>query len=119
MLAFKVVDDDRTAFYDQTWSHWSGTSFLAQTLSKEYSIRKIVCFKGVNVVPDVFKYLVLIEFLMDEDQNDIFARDCMQNFRIRRMSGYAALYKDMHSKDIENQIDHVQNSALAGNETDV
>ena len=39
---------------------------------------------------------------------DTYARDCMQRFRITRMSGYAALYQDFHSKDIEQAIDEIQ-----------
>ena len=39
---------------------------------------------------------------------DTYARDCMQRFRITRMSGYAALYQDFHSKDIEQAIDETQ-----------
>ena len=39
---------------------------------------------------------------------DTYARDCIQRFRINRMSGYAALYQDFHSKDIEQAIDETQ-----------
>ena len=46
ILAYKVTDDDRTIFYDQTWETWSGTAGLSSKLATEYEIRKIVCFKG-------------------------------------------------------------------------
>ena len=44
ILAFKVIDDDRTNFYDQTWEDWSGAAILSEKLSQVYEIRKIVCF---------------------------------------------------------------------------
>ena len=65
--------------------------------------------KGVNVVPDVFKYIIMVEFLMEDGQSDNFARDCMQKFRIDRMSGYAALYTDCTNRELEKIID--ENSA--------
>ena len=46
ILAYKVTDDDRTIFYDQTWETWSGTAALSSKLATQYEIRKIVCFKG-------------------------------------------------------------------------
>ena len=61
--------------------------------------------KGVNVVPDVFKYIIMIEFVMENGQSDNFARDCMQKFRIDRMSGYAALYTDCTNRELEEIID--------------
>ena len=87
-----------THIYDQTWAEWSGAAQLTASLSKYYEIRKVACYKGVNVIPDVFKYVVLIEFFLDQGDTDTFARDCMQRFRINRMSGYAAMYKDYHTK---------------------
>ena len=107
ILAYKVIDDDRTYFYDQTWETWSGGATLSAKLSHVYEIRKIVCFKGVNVVPDVFKYIVMIEFFMDIEngQNDNYARDCMQRFRINRMSGYAALYTDCTNRELQKMKD--------------
>ena len=103
-MAFKVTDDDKTHYYDRTWEQWSGAASLCTQLNRKYALRKVACYKGVNVVPDVFKYVVLIEFIMQDDQNEVYARDCMQKFRIGRMSGYAALYKDFHTKDIEKAI---------------
>ena len=47
ILAYKVTDDDRTIFYDQTWETWSGTAALSSKLATQYDIRKIVCFKGI------------------------------------------------------------------------
>ena len=46
ILAYKVTDDDRTIFYDQTWEIWSGAADLSSKLATKYEIRKIVCFKG-------------------------------------------------------------------------
>lgn len=108
LLAFKVVDDDQTTALDASWEQWSGAAVLSKMLSKHYEIRKVVCFKGVNVVPDVFKYFVMIEYIMTENGNDVQARDCMQKFRIERMSGYAALYQDFHSKEIDEAIEEIQ-----------
>lgn len=112
LLAFKVHDDDQTTILDASWEQWSGAAILCKMLSKHYEIRKVVCFKGVNIVPDVFKYFILIEYLMSADENDdshCQAKDCMQKFRIDRMSGYAALYQDFHSKEIEEAINEIQN----------
>ena len=41
---------------------------------------------------------------MENDQNEVHARDCMHRFRIGRMSGYAALYGGFDEKDIEKAI---------------
>jgi hypothetical protein len=110
ILAFKVLDDDKTHLFDQTWNEWTGTSNILAQLAKQYQVRKVACYKGVNVIPDVFKYMVLIEFIIDEElgQSDMYALDCMQKFRITRMSGYAACYTDYHSKDIEQAIDETE-----------
>ena len=61
VLAFKVLDDDRTARLDKTWKDWTGTKELSSTLSQEFNIIGVSCLKGVNVIPDVFKYFVFIE----------------------------------------------------------
>ena len=37
---------------------------MTKMLARKYEIRKVACYKGVNVCPDVFKYVTLIEFLM-------------------------------------------------------
>jgi hypothetical protein len=76
-------------------------------LSKKYEVIRVACYKGVNECPDVFKYIILIEFII-VDGCDTHARDCMQRFRICRMSGYAALYQDFPSKDIEQAIEEEQ-----------
>ena len=64
ILAFKVTDDDSTALLDKTWSEWTGSAQLTKMLARKYEIRKVACYKGVNVCPDVFKYVALIEFLL-------------------------------------------------------
>ena len=97
-----------THFHDKTWPEWSGATQLTGSLSKYYDVRKVACYKGINVVPDVFKYVVLIELCIEIGDTDTFARDCMQRFRINRMSGYAAMYQDYHTKDIEQAIDETQ-----------
>ena len=81
---------------------------LSEHLSKQYAIRKIACFKGVNVYPDVFKYIVMIEFLMDENQSDLYARDIMQRHRIKTMTGYTALYTDFHTSDIDKALEEAE-----------
>ena len=81
---------------------------LSEHLSKEYAIRKIACFKGLNVYPDVFKYIVMIEFLMDENQSDLYARDIMQKHRIKTMTGYTALYTDFHTSDIDKALEEAE-----------
>ena len=48
----------------QGWDEWSGATQLAALLARKYELRKIACYKGVNVSPDVFKYIILIEFLI-------------------------------------------------------
>ena len=105
ILAFKVLDDDKTSSLDQTWKEWTGASELLTKLSPVYEITGVSCFKGVNLVPDIFKYFVLIEVNMDMHQNDTYLMDCMQKFRIRRMSGYAALYTMYNSKDIKKILE--------------
>ena len=107
ILAFKVTDDDRTELYDQGWTDWSGATTLTGMLSRKYEVIRVACYKGVNECPDVFKYIILIEFII-LDGCDTHARDCMQRFRICRMSGYAALYQDFPSKDIEQAIEEEQ-----------
>ena len=106
ILAFKVLDDDKTSMLDQTWKHWTGACELLTKLSPVYEITGVSCYKGVNLVPDIFKYFVLIEVNMDVHQNDTYLMDCMQKFRIRRMSGYAALYTMYNSKDIKNILEY-------------
>ena len=67
VLAFKVMDDDNTKLFDQGWSEWSGAISLTASLSRrKYEIRKVACYKGVNICPEIFKYIVLIEFLIPE-----------------------------------------------------
>ena len=64
ILAFKVTDDDRTELYDQGWTEWSGATTLTGMLSRKYEVIRVACYKGVNECPDVFKYIILIEFII-------------------------------------------------------
>ena len=105
ILAFKVLDDDKTSVLDLTWKDWTGACELLMRVSPVYKISGVSCFKGVNVVPDIFKYFVLVEVNMGMRQTDTYLMDCMQKFRIRRMSGYAALYTMYNVKDIENILE--------------
>ena len=50
---------------------------------------------------DVFKYTVMIELGGEEDLD---ARDVLQRFRLRRMSGYVALYKAWNRKQIDKAM---------------
>ena len=104
-MAFKVLDDDKTSKLDQSWKEWTGASELLAKLSPVYEILGVSCYKGVNVIPDIFKYFVLIEVNMDVHKNDTYLMDCMQKFRIRRMSGYAALYTMFNAKDIREILE--------------
>ena len=66
------------------------------------------------MIPDIFKYFVLIEVSMDQGQNDNYLMDCMQKFRIRRMSGYAAIYIMFNSKDIKQILESSNNENKEG-----
>ena len=103
----KVLDDDKTFMLDQTWKTWTGASELLAKLAPAYQITGVTCFKGVNVIPDIFKYIVLIQLEMTEHQDDTYAMDCMQKFRIRRMSGYAALYSVVNQFSVQRFLDAV------------
>ena len=105
ILAFKVLDDDKTFMLDKTWKTWTGAGELLAQLTKIYKITGVTCFKGVNVIPDIFKYIVLIQLRLEHDQDDTYAMDCMQKFRIRRMSGYAALYSVVNVGSVERFLD--------------
>ena len=64
VLAFKVKDDNNTQRFDQSWPEWSGAAQLTAILARKYEIRTVTCYKGVNIYPDVFKYIILIEFII-------------------------------------------------------
>ena len=66
VLGFKVMDDNNTQRFDQGWSEWSGAAQLTAILARNYEIRKVTCYKGVNIYPGVFKYIILIEFIIPE-----------------------------------------------------
>ena len=106
ILAFKVLDDDKTTVLDKTWKYWTGACDLLMKVSPKYEVSGVSCYKGVNLVPDIFKYFVLIEINMRRDQSDTLLMDCMQKFRIRRMSGYAALYTMYNAKDIKKILEY-------------
>lgn len=108
IMAFKVLDDDKTFMFDETWKIWTGTSELLTKLLKTYSVIGVTCFKGVNVIPDIFKYIVVIQFLLEEGQDDTFAMDCIQKFRIRRMTGYTAVYSVVNQNSIQRFLDDVE-----------
>ena len=92
-MGFKVINNDEVASLDDGWIEWSGLRELIRALDgKNYVIKRVLCLKAVNQKPDVFKYSILIEIARN-DGCDIDARDTLQRFRIRRMSGYVALYK--------------------------
>ena len=46
ILAFKVLDDDKTSMLDQTWKTWTGASELLTQLSPLYEITGVSCYKG-------------------------------------------------------------------------
>ena len=105
---------------DKHWKEWTGLRILLKELDKEYLIKRVHCIKGSSQVrqlfksqievlvkylflhffqkPDLFKYAIFIEIA---GESDLFARDCLQKFRIRRMSGYVALYKRMDMEKLE------------------
>lgn len=126
----KVLNDDQTALFDKNWHEWTGASLILSDLAKVYRIRKVSCYKGLNVVPGVFKYCVFIEFLMTDEtvksSDELYALDCTQKFRfislihhwvcpkdrvfcrIRRMCGYAAVYSEYNNAAIAKVISHVK-----------
>jgi len=108
IMAFKVLDDDKTFMFDETWKIWTGASELLAKLLKMYSVAGVTCFKGVNVIPDIFKYIVVIQFELGEGQDDMFAMDCIQKFRIRRMTGYTAVYSVVNQDSIQKYLDDVE-----------
>ena len=111
LLAFKVLDDDRTAKLDKTWKDWTGAKELSCTLSHAFDIVGVSCLKGVNVVPDVFKYFVFIELhkieCLSKKYEDILLMNCLQRFRINRMFGYCAIYTESNMTDLMNDLDSI------------
>ena len=111
ILAFKVLDDDRTAKLDRTWKDWTGTKELLTVLSADYNITLVSCLKGVNVIPDVFKYFVLIEMnkikRRNKEDEDIYLKNCIQNFRINRMFGYCAIYTKCDMTNLITDLDSI------------
>ena len=77
---------------DQTWKDWTGLRELLSSLDHDYLIKRVHCFKACNIKPDVFKYGIIVEIA---GEDDLIARDALQKFRLRRMSGYVALYKTL------------------------
>lgn len=80
ILAFKVLDDDKTVKLDESWMDWTGASEILPQLSPVYKIAGVSCYKGVNVIPDIFRYFVLSEVTTNLRQNDTYLMDCLQSF---------------------------------------
>lgn len=115
VLAYKVLDDDRTASLDETWRSWTGASELLLQLNRaSYRINGVRFLKGVNVIPDVFKYFVIIELNIEPRicDDDTYIMDCLQRFRLRRMSGYTALYNAFNAKDIQTILDIAEQDSM-------
>ena len=87
---------------DQKWKEWTGITDLLSSLDKYYIIKRVHCWKSFNEKPDMFKYSILVEIGGDED--DLWARDILQKFRMRRMSGYVALYRAWQENEIERAM---------------
>ena len=102
IVAFKVLDDDKTSILDHSWKDWTGAKEIVAKISSVYNITSVACFKGVNLVPDIFKYFVLIKVNLIIGQNDTKLLDFMQKFRMKRMAGYAAVYTEYKITDIKN-----------------
>ena len=104
IVAFKVLDDDKTSVLDNSWGYWTGAKEIISKISSVYDIHRVACFKGVNLVPDIFKYFVLIKLKLGVDQNDTKLLDFMQKFRMKRMSGYAAVYTKYEATDVKKLL---------------
>ena len=106
ILAYKVVDNNNESKLERNWRQWTGTTELLKGLAITYKILSVWCLKGVNVTPDIFKYVVIIELSIDKlnNQGDNYALDFLQKFRIKRMSGYVALYTPFTSDDIRTNL---------------
>lgn len=101
-MGFKVLNNDQVYELDQDWKEWTGTAKILRSLSRYYAIKRVQCWKANSVKPDIFKYAIVIEIAGDND--DLEARDILQKFRLKRMSGYVALYKDFNKKAIEEAM---------------
>lgn len=76
---------------DASWAQWTGAAELARALARDYAVERVHCWKAPNAKQDHFKYLVMIE-VAGGDAAMLYAKDTLQRFRIRKMSGYVALY---------------------------
>lgn len=101
IMGFKVLNDDLMPTLDRNWKTWTRTSELLKRLSKSYLIKRVQCWKANSVKPDIFKYAVMIEISGDDDGE---ARDILQKFRLKRMSGYVAMYKCWNRKQIDRAM---------------
>ncbi|TRY61996.1 hypothetical protein TCAL_14934 [Tigriopus californicus] len=101
IMGFKVLNDDLMPKLDRDWKTWTRTSELLKRLSKSYVIKRVQCWKANSVKPDIFKYAVMIEISGDDD---VEARDILQKFRLKRMSGYVAMYKCWNRKQIDRAM---------------
>ena len=103
-MGFKVLDNAQVEMLDLTWPEWSGAREMLRALDgRGYVIKRVTCLKGVNQKADVFKYSIVIEF-GGESMSDVGARDALQRFRIRRMSGYVALYDKLNEVALRSAI---------------
>ena len=98
ILAYKALDDNNATNLEKNWRHWTGTKELLKRLSTTYQILSVWCLKCINVIPGFFSYIVIIELSINKHkkQCDNYALDCVQKFRLKRMSGYVALYSPVH-----------------------
>ena len=98
ILAYKTLDENFNSNFEKNWKDWTGAKQLVQGLATRYKILNVWYLKGLSAVPGIFRYIVVIELCMNKErkQTDNYALDCLQKFRIRRMSGYVALYVPIH-----------------------
>ena len=94
ILAYKTLEDNSNLGLETSWKRWTGATELVAGLSTMYKISNVQFLKGLSITPCAFQYIVVVEIFMDQKlkQTDNYALDFLQKFRIKRMSGYLALY---------------------------
>ena len=94
ILAYKTLEDNSNLGLETSWKQWTGATELVAGLSTMYKISNVQFLKGLSITPCAFQYIVVVEIFMDQKlkQTDNYALDFLQKFRIKRMSGYLALY---------------------------
>ena len=94
ILAYKTLEDNSNLGLETSWKQWTGATELVAGLSTMYKISNVQFLKGLSITPCAFQYVVVVEIFMDQKwkQTDNYALDFLQKFRIKRMSGYLALY---------------------------